>query len=213
MSLIPSASTARFPRISASDPETISNQIIDRNGYLRRLMFDARKLKASVGLSGFLVLTAGMTLAVTCTVWGILAGVAQPIAFAAGYCMLVCSACLCAAMALVLNTPERTARTAEGPEPAYAAWKVMKRLRISDASRLWCDIEPGSAASQESLAWAQAMFSAIKNGELAVSESVGTTQEAADRERANPNWATEVDRAALKRWAAAYGHSPRFLQS
>lgn len=170
MSLIPSASTARFPRIAASDPKTNSSQAIDRQGYLGRLTLDARKLKASVGVSGFVVLSAGMALATICTAWGIAAGVAQPIALAAGYCMLVCSACLCAAMALILNASERTARTSERPEPTYAAWKVVRTLRVSDASRLWCDIEPGSAASQELLAWAQAMFSAIKNGELAVSE-------------------------------------------
>jgi hypothetical protein len=56
------------------------------------------------------------------------------------------------------------------------------------------------------------MFNAIKGGELAVSAKAGASSETIDWERRNPNWATEIERSALKQWAATYGHSPRFLQ-
>ena len=89
----------------------------------------------------------------------------------------------------------------------------MKTFRISDASRLWCEIEPGCAASQDSLAWSQAMLAAIKTGELPICKRAGESKEVHDRERINPNWATEIERAALKSWADSHGHLPRFLHA
>ena len=55
------------------------------------------------------------------------------------------------------------------------------------------------------------MLAAIKSGQLPVCKPTGQNQEAFDRERANPNWATEIERAALKTWADSHGHLPRFL--
>jgi hypothetical protein len=111
----------------------------------------------------------------------------------------------------ILNSRETAAQIPEKAQPNYAAWNVVRTFRVSDASRLWCDIEPGCAASQESLAWSQAMLAAIKNGELPICKSEGASKETIDRERANPNWATEIERAALSSWADSHGHLPRFL--
>lgn len=172
-------------------------------------MLDIRKFKSAIGFSGSVVLSAGVALAAVCAIGAVLEGMAYSTAIAAGYCMLACSVCLCAALTIVLNARPKAAPVGERLEPSYGAWKTIKSLRVSDASRLWCNIEPGCAASQESLAWAKAMFDAIKSGELPVA---GAGPETADRERANPSWATEVERGALKRWAAAYGHAPRFLE-
>jgi hypothetical protein len=203
MPLDQSASTARLSHISSLEPQTNSRRTVASQSHLRRLVVDARSIKAAIGPSGLLVLSGGVALAAICTAWSVQAGVTYPIAIAAGYCMAACSACLCAALAIVLNFSGPANPVKGKSEPTYAAWQVVKTLRVSEASRLWCDIEPGCAATQESLAWAQAMFNAIKSGELAVSDGVGTS---------NPHWATEVERSALKQWAASYGHSPRFLQ-
>jgi hypothetical protein len=205
------ASTADLSQIAASTP-IHSSRGLAAQGYAQHLALDARKIKSAIGFSGFLVLAAGAALALVCTAWSVQSGVAYPIAVAAGYCMLVCSACLCIALAVILNSAQKIAQVSDNSEPNYAAWNVVKKLRVSDASRLWCNIEPGCAASQESLAWAQAMFNAIKSGELPFSERMGASQDMMDRERINPSWATEIERAALKRWAATYGHAPRFLQ-
>ena len=204
MSLNEPVLNTRLPQIGASEHQADWRRTLARKGYIEHLMRDVRKIRSVIGFSGCLTLSAGVALALACTAWGVQMGVAYPIAVGVGYCMLVCSACLCVALTVIVNTAEKTDRVGERPEPNYAAWKVVRKLRISDASRLWCNIEPGCAASQESLAWAQAMFNAITSGELAVAEGAGKDT--------NTSWATEIGRDELNRWAASYGHSPRFLQ-
>ena len=61
------------------------------------------------------------------------------------------------------------AQQAVSRKPNYAAWKMVEKFNVSNASRLWCDIEPGHPYSQESSAWAAAMLDAIKSGALPVS--------------------------------------------
>ncbi len=211
MSINQHPATARLPRIAAPETHTNSGQSSARQNHLRQLILDVRKISAAIGGLGLLVLCCGITLAALCTVWAIEVGVPYPMALAAGYCTAACSACLCAALLLVLNSDQTTARTTEKSQPNYAAWTVVKAFRISDASRLWCNIEPGCAATQESLAWSQAMLAAIKSGELPIRRRAGEGEETIDRERANPSWATEIERTALKSWASSHGHVPRFL--
>jgi hypothetical protein len=203
------ASTTHLPDIAASESQQHSNRLPASSGRIQQLTLDIWKFKSTIGFSGSVVLSLGVMLAAVCAIGAVLEGMAYSMAIAAGYCMLVCSVCLCAALTIVLKASPKAAPVGERLEPSYAAWKTIKSLRVSDASRLWCNIEPGCAASQESLAWAKAMFDAIKSGELPVT---GAGPDTADRERANPSWATEVERGALKRWAAAYGHAPRFLE-
>jgi hypothetical protein len=145
MSLNHPASTARLPQIAA--PAERSSRAVAKPGYIRHLLLDVRTIRAAMGFSAFLVLSVGMALAVVCTAWGVQTGVSYPIAIAAGYCMLGCSACLCVALTVILNSAAEVNHVSRSSEPHYAAWKVVKKLRVSDASRLWCNIEPGCAAT------------------------------------------------------------------
>jgi len=155
------------------------------------------------------VLSMALVLAVLCAGWAIFLDVAYPIAVTAGFCALAAIACSYAALLVVLNiTPGR--QQAETKSTPSAAWQLVERFRISDASRLWCDIEPGCPASQESLAWTRAMLDAIKRGELPVSPNTGDNK-FRERERLNPSWCTEIERGDLAAWAKAYGHTPQFL--
>ena len=157
-------------------------------------------------------MSTGVALAVFGTVWAIQEGVPQPLAIMVGYCALVGSVCLCTAQLVIQNRATKASPSGTKRAPNYAAWKLVSRLSISDASRLWCDMEPGCPTSQESIAWGQAMLDAVKRGELPLSARAGLSQAAGNQEQSNPNWHTEIAREALKSWAQAHGHSPRFLQ-
>ena len=210
MSINQQPATARLPQILASKSHPNAGQSAARQNYVQQLILDVRTIGSALGGLGLLVLAGGIALAAFCTAWAVQAEVPYPIALAVGYCTVACSACLCAALVPILNSAQTATKIAERTQPNYAAWNFVRTFRVSDASRLWCDIEPGCAASQESLAWSQAMMAAIKSGELPICNS-GAGKEVIDRERANPNWATEIERAALKSWADSHGHLPRFL--
>ena len=159
----------------------------------------------------FVAIACGVALAVYCTIWAIQEGVPHPLAIMVGYCTVASSACVGTALLAIqgLSAKKTSIGTKRGPN--YAAWKAVSKLSVSDASRLWCDIEPGCPASQESIAWGIAMLDAIKRGELPISAKEGAGQ-AAGQEQSNPNWHTKIAREALKSWAQGLGHSPRFLQ-
>ena len=179
---------------------------------IQRLIAAARKIQSTIGLSGVAALSSGIAVALCCTVWAIQVDVPSPLAIMAGYCTLIVSACLCAALLLIRNAATKANPPVAKRQPNYAAWKLVSKLSVSDASRLWCDLEPGGPASQESIAWAQAMFDAIKRGELPVIARSGPNRPTSQQEQVNPNWHTEIARDALKLWAHANGNSPRFLQ-
>ena len=160
----------------------------------------------------FAALSVGVALAIYCTIWAIQEGVPHPLAIMIGYCTVASSACVSAALLAIQGLGAKKSSIVTKREPSYAAWKVVSKLSVSDASRLWCDIEPGCPASQESIAWGIAMLDAIKRGELPVSAKEGAGQSAGTQEQSNPNWHTKIAREALKSWAQDLGHSPRFLQ-
>jgi len=119
------------------------------------------------------------------------------------------------ALLVIQNLAAKMSPVVAKRQPNYAAWKLVSKLSITDASRLWCDIEPGCPGSQESIAWGMAMIDAVKRGELAISPRDGTRvagQSASSQEQSNPTWHTQIARDALKSWAKAHGHSPQFLQ-
>jgi hypothetical protein len=211
MSINQQPATARLPQILAPKSQPNASQSAAPHNSAQQLAADVRTLGAALGSLGLLILCGGIALAVFCAAWAIQADVPYPIALAVGYCTVACTACLCAVLVPILSSREAAPKVIDKPQPNYAAWNHVKTFRVSDASRLWCDIEPGCAASQESLAWSQAMLAAIKSGQLPVCKQTAQSKEAMDRERANPNWATEIERAALKTWADTHGHLPRFL--
>jgi hypothetical protein len=181
-----------------------------------------------IGPLGVLVLLSGICIAVGGTLWAIELEVPYPLAIMAGYCTFIASACLCAMLMMLRRKPARveqparktaiatttTSAQASRPrgEPNYAAWKLVSKLSVSDASRLWCDIEPGCPATQESIAWAHAILDAIKRGELTIIPRTGLSETMRGPEQTNPSWTTEVARDSLKTWAQAHGHAPRFLE-
>jgi hypothetical protein len=118
---------------------------------------------------------------------------------------------------LAPSKPAKTQAVESAPEPVpaepetSAAWKLVSTFTISDASRLWCNTEPGTAATQESMAWGRALLDAVQQGNLPIVAKNGSP-ETMDRERQNPHYMTQVTREALRHWADEKGHTPPFLR-
>jgi hypothetical protein len=169
-------------------------------------------LRSRIGPSQIVPLCAALLFAVGCTLWAIQEGVSVPLALMGGYCTIVAGVLLCVAQ-LALTNLNANATSVQAPRtPNYAAWKLVNKLNVSNASRLWCDIEPGHPYTQESVAWSAAILDAIKSGALPISPKPHASKEMLAQERTNPGWNTEVTRDALKAWAQAHGHSPAFLR-
>jgi hypothetical protein len=160
-------------------------------------------------LSSKAVISIGVASAVSLVIWSVFVDVAYPIAVVTGLCAFAATVCVHAALLVIRSATVSSTSNAVNSVPS-AAWQIVDRFRVSDASRLWCEMEPGCLASQESMAWAHAMLDAIKRGELPVSSGMGDSK-FCERERANPSWRTEVNRKDLAEWAQAHGHRPRFL--
>jgi hypothetical protein len=204
---------AMSPEIVALEKRPRSNQTLTQGTYLQDVFIGLSRIQSTIGLSGIVVLSSGILVTLICTVWAIVAGVPHALAIMAGYCTLVGSVCLCAALLIIQNLSGKKNQTSTKPQPNYTAWSLVTKLRVSDASRLWCEIEPGCPASQECIAWAQAILDAIRRGELPVCERAGINRPRAEQERANPGWHTEIEREALKVWAQSHGHAPTFLRN
>ena len=198
--------------IVAPKAQIRSKQVRARSSHVRYMLAGFGKIYSTIGLSGIAILSVGAIVAAFCTAWAIEVGVPLPLSIMAGYCTLGVSACLCAALAVAQKRPDSKVQTSATRQPNYAAWSLVASLRVSDASRLWCDIEPCGPASHESIAWAQAMLDAIKRGELPICERPGVDRRRIDQERENPGWNTQIAREALKAWAQSRGHTPTFLQ-
>jgi hypothetical protein len=169
--------------------------------------------RLQLGSAALAAVGSGAAVAVGGTIWAMLANVPAPIAIMAGYCTL--AAALCAAAVLRMTpapTPSTAAVVASRPITHFAAWRLVKKFSVSDASRLWCDLEPGSSVTQETIAWARVMLDAISRGELAMIERPGARKDAIEHERNNPSWHTEMTREALTTWAKSHGFDPRFLR-
>ena len=144
-----------------------------------------------------------------CAIWQ---GANAPLALMVGYCAAASTAALYfsfkPALPAAVLVPERNA----GPCGPTSAWKLVGVLTVSDASRLWCDIEPGAMATQETMAWGRAILDAIQRRELPIAEQSGVAATVLERERDNPHYMTRIKREALKAWADEHGHAPAFLR-
>ncbi len=211
----PTQSAARALAVTASPTDTISDT--DRTPALMPSMREAigrfGDFRPAIGIAGMAIVGSGVVIAIGGAVWAVLIDVPYPIAIMAGYCTL--AGALCLAMALrIASIRERPAAPAlKQPATNYAAWRLVNKFSVSDAARLWCDLEPGSNVTQEAIAWARVLFDAISRNELPMIEKTGVKKEAIDIERANPTWHTEVSREALTAWAASHGFNPRFLSA
>jgi hypothetical protein len=212
MSVNDTPANAPVPRLATPEAQTTSKQRVAEPTFSQRLGAGFAGIEAAIGLPGLATVSSGVAFAIGCTAWAIHEGVPQPLAIMAGYCAVVGSVCLGAALLLVRGRDANAGSIDARREPNYAAWKLVGRLSISDASRLWCDIEPGCPASQESIAWGMAMLDAVKRGDLSAMGKDGAGAAASVQEQKNPNWNTEIGREGLISWARAHGHLPRFLQ-
>ena len=146
--------------------------------------------------------------------WAVWSGDSVPTTVMLLYCMLASTLALYVATASPAIEAASAAPTVAEPAAAgtSAAWKLVETLTVSDASRLWCSIEPGAAATQETIAWGRALLDAIAREELPVVVKPGAPKDVVDWERKNPHYQTQVARASLKSWANEHGHFPAFLQ-
>lgn len=206
----PPVSVAISRSASPETPTTSGRRSADYNN-IPRVEAGFAGIRSAIGLSVLVAVACGVALAVYCTLWAIQEGVPHPLAIMIGYCTVASSAGLATALLAIQSLAARKSSTVTTRGPNYAAWKAVSKLSVSDASRLWCDIEPGCPASQESIAWGTAMLDAIKRGELPAIAKDGAGL-AAGQEQSNPNWHTKIAREALMAWAQGLGHSPRFLQ-
>jgi hypothetical protein len=139
-------------------------------------------------------------------------GANVPLSLLVGYCALVGTIAVIRDAVPAAQPREAVTFVPLPTEPrTAAAWKLVNTFTISDASRLLCNIEPGAAATQESIAWGRALIDAIKRGDLAIAPKTGAAQ-SADRERESPHYMTEVTRDALRLWADQKGSTPAFLR-
>jgi hypothetical protein len=171
-------------------------------------------LRSRIGFSEALAIGLGLLLTTCGSLWAVQEGAATPIVWMAAYCMLAATA----ALAIALRVLRNAGATVEAAKPAsvgpnVSAWKLLSSYNVSNASRLWCDVEPGHPYTQESAAWAAAMLDAIKTGVLPILPRPGASEEAVLRERSHPTWHTTIARDALKSWAMQHGRCPAFLQN
>jgi hypothetical protein len=171
-----------------------------------------KSLRSRIRPLQFVCFGATLVFAVGCTLWAIYEGVSLPLALMGGYCTIVAGIAFCVVQLVLTRLAAQGTPAPAQTKPNYTAWKLVNTLNVSNASRLWCDIEPGHPYSQESAAWAAAMMDAIKSGVLPISPKPHTSKEMLAREQANPGWNTEVSREALRAWALAHGHCPTFLR-
>jgi hypothetical protein len=204
--------SATVSQIAPPEAQEASNRPSAESTYLQRMRVGFAGVETAIGPLGLAIVALGMVLAVGGSALAIHEGVPYPLAIMVGYCTVVGSACSGALFNVRKPAPAKATPVSTHRDPSYAAWKLVSKFRISDASRLWCDIEPGSPASQESIAWGTAMLDAVKRGELPAIAKAGTSQAANAQEQRNPTWSTEIAREDLISWAKAHGHSPRFLQ-
>src|SRR3954454_14909356 len=102
----------------------------------------ASKRLSTIGALSILVLLAGLCVAFAGTLWAIELDVPYPLAIMWGYCTFLASACLCAVLMVLYKAPTQIEPvSAIRGQPNYAAWKLVSKYSVSDASRLWCDIE------------------------------------------------------------------------
>ncbi len=181
-------------------------------GHINRIIAKLWHLQSVLGTWGCVSVAFGIVLSFGGAALVIAQGMSPVLALMAGYCTLVASVVLAAALHMVKRAAPAMPQAAPTAQPNFPAWKLVSVMNISDASRLWCEVEPGSAATQESTAWAFAMLDAVKTGALPIQLRSGAIAESGDREKSNPTWHTRISRKALQDWARAHGHVPRFLQ-
>jgi DNA-binding transcriptional LysR family regulator len=165
----------------------------------------AWQLAGALGLTGLLSSVGG-------TVWAMIQGVPLPIALMVGYCTLVGAVYLAMAplaYRALAQSPANSPQPKKPKPPNYAAVRLMHQYTLSEASRLWCDIDQSASPTMESNSWEQALAAAIQRGDLGFIPKY-TAQP--HLEKRKPEWSTIIPRSALQEFAAKIGQHPRFLR-
>ena len=158
-----------------------------------------------------------LALALIAILFGVLAAIAAgadvAISVLIGYCSVTSTLAACS-FSSRSSAPEskRAVASISNPRKTSDAWKLVSTLTVADASRLWCDVEPGATTTQDTIAWGRALTDAIKSGDLPIVSRSDAGEDVIARERSNPHYMTQVSRDALKSWAARHGYAPNFLR-
>jgi len=145
-------------------------------------------------------------------VWSIRLGVALPLAIMVSYCALATTVCLTVVLATLPRHEAARELPAATTPSVSEAWKHVNTFTVSDAARLWCEVEPGAAATQDIIAWARLLLDAIASGELACIRNETQGNRPLSYPSDKPYWSTKVTRDALQAWAQTRGFNPGFLQ-
>lgn len=167
-----------------------------------------------MGPFGLAAVALGAVLSVAGSIWAIRLGIATPIAIMVGYCTLVATVCLTLALSLLPTheTEQEPPTSISATPPVSEAWKHITVFSVSDAARLWCDVEPGAALTQDIIAWGRLLLDAIAGGELACIRNEAQSGRLKSYSSDKPHWSTQVTREALQAWARGRGFEPAFLQ-
>ncbi|HZD91395.1 MAG TPA: hypothetical protein VE224_14940 [Pseudolabrys sp.] len=172
-----------------------------------------RLIQERIGPLGLGASAFATALAAAGAIWAIRLGVAYPIAIMAAYCTAVATIGLALVISLLPRAEEARPEQPAPDTPAVsAAWKHVNTFSVSDAARLWCDVEPGATVTQDVIAWARLLLDAIADGELACVRGEAPSGRPMSYASDKPHWSTEVTREALQNWARTRGFKPGFLQ-
>jgi hypothetical protein len=101
--------------------------------------------------------------------------------------------------------------------PDYDAWWHRETIELRTAASLWCDESPTTMKmSPKVQQWYNALAGAIQERELEfvpkLSDEPRLRITSIERQRQNPDLATEVTRTQLRKFAKLHGYNPKFLK-
>jgi hypothetical protein len=186
---------------------------------------------ALLGYFGLAAFVIGAATAIGGGVWSVMIGIPLPIAIMVGFCVLVMGVYLSLAP-LVYRALARTVAISkqEGgvdasvlltgqveaekkrTTPVYAAWRHREVFDISEAAKLWCDVDPHVSGNKDTQAWIEAFKAAAEREELDIVTSYPEDRQMRAYERKHPDATTKITKRSLREFAKAHGHDPEFLR-
>lgn len=167
----------------------------------------------SFAVGVYVLLVAGIGLAVGGAVWLATGGTPLPLVVMAGFCTLVGAVYLAMAPLVyrALRQMPNATKPGEDQKPNYAAVRLQHQYSLDHASRLWVDLDARAGSTYDSQAWYGTFVSAIQQGKLKfVPEDRRSERIALERQK--PGRDTKVTREEFKRYAASIGQDPLFLR-
>jgi hypothetical protein len=168
----------------------------------------------SFAVGVYVLLFAGVSLAVGGAVWLATGGTPLPLVVMAGFCTLVGAVYLAMAPLVyrVLRQTPTVTKPGEDQRPNYAAVRLQHQYSLDHASRLWVDLDARAGATYDSQAWYGTFISAIQQGKLKFQPKFPRHSDKIADEKQHPDLNTTVTREEFKRYAASIGEDPLFLR-